>query len=230
LPDYLHGGIKGHSNKTNAAYHIGKPAVINFDIKGFFPSITSKMVYRLFRKRLGCSTYVSDVLTGLVTLNGHLPQGSPTSTVVANLVISPLANRLKILSNKHNSDYGQFVDDGTLSGPRYMGKLRKLIEKIIRQEGFEASQKPHKRKTMYSNEEQIVTGIRVNKRLDVPKQKIDEIKKELARFEQLPADNLSPKEIASLKGKIQYVASLNKTRGHHFEKQLKKFQHTTKKT
>jgi RNA-directed DNA polymerase len=227
LPDYLQGGIKGRSNITNASYHVGKPAVLNFDIKDFFPSITPKIVCRLFRKRLGCSPYVSEILTGLVTLDGQLPQGSPTSTVVANLIILPLANRLKTLSNKHRSDYGQFVDDGTLSGPRYIEKLRKLIEKIIQQEGFEASPKPHKRKTMYSNEEQIVTGIRVNKRLDVPKQKIDEIKKELARFEQLPTDNLSPKEITSLKGKIQYVASLNKTIGHRFEKQLKKFQHTT---
>jgi RNA-directed DNA polymerase len=194
MPDYIHGGVKKRSIKTNAAYHIGKPVVLNFDIKDFFPSISPKIVSRLFRKRLGCSPSVCEILVGLVTLHGELPQGSPTSTVVANLIILPLANRLKILSNKHGSDYGQFVDDGTFSGPSYVGKLRKLIEKIIRQEGFEASPKPHKRKTMYSNEEQIVTGVRVNKRLDMPKQKIDEIKKQLAHLEQQTVDSLSPKD------------------------------------
>jgi len=41
LPEYLHGGIKEHSPKTNASHHIGKPAVLNFDIADFFPSINA---------------------------------------------------------------------------------------------------------------------------------------------------------------------------------------------
>lgn len=36
LPSYLHGGIKGCSPKTNAACHIGKSAVLNFDLEDFF--------------------------------------------------------------------------------------------------------------------------------------------------------------------------------------------------
>lgn len=117
MADYLQGGIKGCSPKTNAAYHLNKSAVLNFDLEDFFPSVSSHLVYELFNKRLGCSGKVADILTSLVTLNGGLPQGSPTSTVVANLVIVPLTVRLKNLASKHKCDYSQFIDDGTISGP-----------------------------------------------------------------------------------------------------------------
>ena len=36
LPNCLHGGIKDCSPKTNAVCHIGKTAVLNFDLEDFF--------------------------------------------------------------------------------------------------------------------------------------------------------------------------------------------------
>ena len=47
LPDSLHGGIKGRSPKTNAACHVGKSAVSNFDIEDFFPSVKPYLVVGL---------------------------------------------------------------------------------------------------------------------------------------------------------------------------------------
>lgn len=222
LPEYLHGGVKGHSSKTNAYYHIGKPAVLNFDIENFFPSIKPHYVYKLFNKRLGCSRDVSCILTCLVTLNGELPQGSPTSTVVANLIILPLAGRMKSLTDKHTCDYGQFVDDGNISGPAYIEKLRHLIDRIIQQEGFRASPKPHKRMTMYQSNEQVVTGIKVNKRIDVPSQKVKEVEENLKNLDLKiksgnPPDN---REIASIKGKIQFVATLNSKKAHQLRNKM----------
>lgn len=222
LPPYLHGGIKGHSPKTNAFLHIGKAAVLKFDLQDFFPRIRPGQVYKVFLERLGCSRIVARVLTRLVTLDGGLPQGSPTSTTVANLIIVPLAERLNTLAMSHGSDYGQFVDDGAISGPSYIERLRPLIEKIIRQEGFRASPKPHKRLTLYWYQEQVVTGVKVNHQIDAPREKIQEVSALLdgMQSQACAAERLSESQVRSLAGKIQNIRNLNPSLGVAFRQRL----------
>jgi hypothetical protein len=222
LPPYLHGGVKGHSPRTNALVHVGKTAVLKFDLQDFFPRISPRQVYGLFLERLGCSPVVARILTRLVTLNGGLPQGSPTSTVVANLVILPLAKRLNGLALSHESDYSQFVDDGVISGPGYIERLRSLIERIICEEGFRASPKPHKRLTLYRCEEQVVTGVKVNRRLDVPQERLRETRETLAGVEEQIAQGIGPSEsqLRSLCGKVRHIRGLNARKGSRLEKRL----------
>jgi len=223
LPPYLHGGVKGHSPKTNALVHVGKAAVLKFDLQDFFPRIRPSQVYKMFLERLGCSRVVARVLTRLVTLDGGLPQGSPTSTTVANLIIVPLTERLNGLATSHGSNYSQFVDDGAISGPCYIERLRPLIEKIIRQEGFRASPKPHKRLTLYSHQEQIVTGVAVNQRIRAPREKVREVAGLLdaAKDQILIGERLTTQEMHSLVGKIQYVENLDSTVGVALRRRLR---------
>lgn len=222
LPYYLHGGVKGHSPITNAAPHVRKSAVLNFDIADFFPSVKPWQVYEMFYEHCRFPADVSRILTRLVTFEGQLPQGSPTSTAVANLVILPLAHRLYQLAEKHGCDYSQFVDDGTISGSRYIERLRLLVDRIIRQAGFVASPKPHKRITTYQSDEQVVTGVKVNRRIDVPSQKVERIKKELGQLDVKIKSGSKPSdsEIASLKGRIEFVAALNAKKAHCFRTKL----------
>jgi len=224
LPFYMHGGVKKHSPITNAASHVRKKAVLNFDIADFFPSVKPRHVYETFYKHCRFPAGVSWILTQLVTFEGQLPQGSPTSTVVANLVILPLAQRLHKLAEKHGCDYSQFVDDGTISGPGYIERVRPLIDKIIRQTGFQASPKPHKRTTKYQPDEQVVTGVRVNKGIDVPSQKVEKLREELRQLDIKIRAGTKPfdSEIASLKGRIQFVATLNAKKGNRFRTRLMK--------
>lgn len=224
LPSYVHGGVKGHSPITNAAPHVRKAAVLNFDIADFFPSVRPRQVYEMFYKHCRFPADVARILTRLVTFEGQLPQGSPTSTAVANLVILPLAHRLCRLAQKHGCDYSQFVDDGTVSGPGYIERLRPVIDKIIRQAGLQASPKPHKRITRYYYQEQVVTGVAVNKRIDVPKEKVQEIKNKLCelRIKGDSGKKFDPKEISSFKGKVQYIKTLNEQIGANLEYELKR--------
>lgn len=99
-----------------------------------------------------------------------------------------------------------------------------MIEKIIRQERLRASPKPHKRTTKYRHQEQIVTGVKVNKRLDAPKQKTDEIRNELNDLRVMSnfGKNLSRQKISSIKGKIRYVKTLNRQIGIKLENKLKR--------
>jgi len=220
LPEYMHGGVKGHSPVTNACLHVGKAAVLNFDIKQFFPSVKPKYVYKMFYERLRFPADVAHWLTKLVIFKGQLPQGAPTSTVVANLVILPLCRRLELLASKHNSDYGQFVDDGTLSGPLYLENLRNLIEKMIRQEGFQASPKPHKRKTLYYWEEQVVNGVRVNKRLGVPLDKLCQIQEQIRSLQARSSNASFEKEYRSVRGRITWARSLDEKKGQKLMQKL----------
>lgn len=222
LPSYVHGGVKKHSPITNAEPHIRKTAVLNFDIADFFPSVRPRQVCEMFYKRCRFPADVSWILTQLVTFEGQLPQGSPTSTVVANLVILPLAYRLHRLAVKHGCDYSQFVDDGTISGPGYIERLRPLIDKIVQQTGFRASPKLHKRTTRYQFDEQVVTGVKVNKRIDVPSQKVEKLREDLRQLDTKIKSGIRPSdsEIASIKGRIQFVATLNIKRAYHFRNKL----------
>lgn len=226
LPEYMHGGVKGRSPVTNARLHVGKAAVLNFDVKQFFPSVKPRYVYKMFYTHLRFPADVAHWLTKLVTFKGQLPQGAPTSTVVANLVILPLCRRLKILSSKHNSDYGQFVDDGTLSGPLYLENLRNLIEKIIRQEGFQASPKPHKRRTRYYWEEQVVNGVRVNKRIGVPQYKLYQIHEQIRLLQTCSANASFEKEYSSVRGRITWTTGLDKKKGRKLMRKLNSAVHS----
>src|SRR5258706_3665767 len=82
----LHGGIPGRSIITNARHHLGQYLVATYDISNFFPSTTDNMVRDCFTSIKFDSNLV-EVLTKLVTLDGSLPQGAPTSMAVANLVL-----------------------------------------------------------------------------------------------------------------------------------------------
>lgn len=220
LPEYMHGGVKGRSPVTNARLHVGKAAVLNFDIRQFFPSVKPRYVYKMFYERLRFPADVAHWLTKLVTFKDQLPQGAPTSTVVANLVVLPLCRRLEILASKHNSDYGQFVDDGTLSGPIYLENLRGLIEKIIRQEGFQASPKPHKRRTFYYWQEQVVNGVRIDKGIGVPMNKLCQIHEQIRTLRRYSSNVNFAKEYKSVQGRIAWVRSLDEKKGQKLMQKL----------
>lgn len=214
LPDYLHGGIKGKNPSTNASCHTKKKIVLNFDLESFFPSVRPWQVYKAFLS-IGCSPDVSHYLTQLVIYNGCLPQGAPTSTAIANLVIQPLAYRINTLALNHKSNYSQFVDDGTISGPIYLEKLKPLIEKIIQQESFRS--KPGKFKIQHHSKEQTVTGIKVNQGIDIPHSKFTEVLQEIKYLD----SNSSQKQILSVKGKIAYIKKHNLSKGRYLENILK---------
>ena len=220
LPEYMHGGVKGRSALTNARLHVGKAAVLNFDIKQFFPSVKPRYVYQMFYEQLRFPANVAHWLTKLVTFKGQLPQGAPTSTVVANLVILPLCRRLELLASKHHSNYGQFVDDGTLSGPLYLQNLRDLIEKIIRQEGFQASPKLHKRRTRYYWQEQVVNGVRVDKGIGVPSEKLCQIHRQIRALREGSTNRSSEKEYQSVRGRIAWARNLDEKKGQKLIQKL----------
>ena len=86
LDESVHGCVKGRSPRTNAEAHCGQRSLARIDVKNCFPSVTNKMVFRVFRGA-GMGPKLARLLTILTTHRGHLPQGAPTSDLLANLAL-----------------------------------------------------------------------------------------------------------------------------------------------
>ena len=96
MPDFAYGGVKEKDNILNAKQHKGRKYVFQTDLTDFYPFISCKRVYEMF-VRVGFSADVASKLTKLTTFKGHLPQGAPTSTTIANLVFEPTGRKLQTL-------------------------------------------------------------------------------------------------------------------------------------
>lgn len=174
VSQYAKGFVKGVSIYDNAFPHVGQELLINIDIKDFFPSIQYRDVYKIFRY-VGYTDSVSKLLTALCTNSKKvLPQGSPASPVLSNLVSLKLDKRLGTLAERIGANYTRYADDITFSGRRNLKKYESLIRKIIIDEGYEINEK--KFRLQYSFQRQEVTGLIVNRKISVSEKIINEIK------------------------------------------------------
>ena len=139
MPEYAFGGIKFRDNIRNARFHKGQKYVFQTDLKDFFPYITHKKVYEMF-VRVGFSHDVSSILTKLTTYNGHLPQGAPTSTTIANLVFMPTGRALQAIARREGLRFTTFVDDVTMSSQTDFKHVLPEIIETITSYGFKISQ------------------------------------------------------------------------------------------
>jgi RNA-directed DNA polymerase len=138
LPEHLLGGIKGKSILENARLHLRGKYLLTIDIKNFFPSISPKHVQSVFRKLLNCSPDVSHLLTGLTTCRGRLPQGSSTSPLLANLVLSSFDSEVRAVCLANKVCYSSWVDDLAFSGNSVSQVVGPVIA-VLANSGFRVS-------------------------------------------------------------------------------------------
>ncbi|MDE2599062.1 MAG: trypsin-like peptidase domain-containing protein [Rhodocyclaceae bacterium] len=114
----VHGFTPGRSIVTNARSHCSDKTrfVLNIDIEDFFPSITFFRVRGMFRKPpFSYSHEVATVLAQMCTYQGVLPQGAPTSPLIANLICRTLDGELTQLARQCRATYTRYADDITFS-------------------------------------------------------------------------------------------------------------------
>ncbi len=115
FPAYLHGSIKGCDFISNADVHKCAATVIKEDIKGFFDHITAEHAYDIWRRFFGFGSAPAELLTQLVTTEGKVRQGAPTSPYLANLVFWDIEPRIVEAMAMRGFRYSRFVDDVSLS-------------------------------------------------------------------------------------------------------------------
>jgi len=173
LPDNIHGGVKGRTNITNAKPHQGKSFVFTTDLQDFFPGISPRQVLNALLKQ-GLSHHKAHWLTKLMTYKYQVPQGSPTSSHLANIVFLDVDYKLIELCSKHDVTYTRYVDDLTFSSATDFQSILHEILSVVINGGFKIS----RRKTLYKGR-QLITGIEVfNNYIDAPEKIIKKVDEE----------------------------------------------------
>lgn len=208
LPDYIHGGVPGRSPITNAAAHLGRRIVVAADIKDFFPSVTHRHIFDVWWRTLGCVPTIARLLTQLTSFKRHLPQGAPTSTALANLVLHEAGVELRRASVALDLVHTTFVDDLTFSGEKAREVLGVAAESL-RKAGFRL---PHRKiKIMGPRVQKKVTGAVLGAKLNVPKDKKSKARAALHRLSlaQPSSEEWETAERSAM-GLIAHVASIDK--------------------
>ena len=173
-PEYVHGFVLTngmHENKanivSNALPHVGKKYVMNLDLEDFFPSIKAKSIRDLFLSELfNFDHHLSTCLALLTTIDGHLPQGAPTSPVLSNFVCLEMDKALHLYAFLKQVEYTRYADDLTFSSELpFEDDWVSGLKIIIEQHGFCLNDE--KFRIQSRNRKQSVTGVTVNKRLNV---------------------------------------------------------------
>jgi len=239
-----HGFIKERSIVTNAMPHVNKDIVVNIDLKDFFPTVTHKRVKGLFHK-IGYSEEVATILSLLcthseineTTLDGvtyyvqsgerKLPQGSPASPAISNMIVYKMDQKIKGLAKKLNFSYTRYADDMSFStteeNSQNVSRLLFFTKKIIESEGFVIH--PDKVHVMRKGMQQKVTGVVVNKKLNVDRIQLRKFRAVLHNIEKNGwKDQQWGKAIHlinAIEGYINYVNMVNPEKGQLFKQNLK---------
>lgn len=168
--------VIGLSIKDNARFHRGQHQVLRLDVKDFFPSISGKKVYRIFRS-LGYSSEVSAMLTGLTVLNDGLPQGAPTSPALSNIYLKRCDARIGGYCLPRKIRYSRYADDMTFSGNFSAGKILSFIALVLSDNDLKLNES--KTKIMFKHQRQSTTGLVVNKKINVAREKRRKLRQEV---------------------------------------------------
>jgi len=167
---------------TNARQHRNRRYVLNLDIEEFFPSINFGRVrgYFISNKNFTLNEKVATVIAQIACHQNALPQGSPCSPIISDLIGHLLDMRLVALAKKYKCTYSRYADDLTVSTNRmefpsavayqiapnnsaWIPGNDLLYE--IHRAGFSLNHK--KTRMQYSDNRQVVTGLSVNRKANI---------------------------------------------------------------
>lgn len=173
---YAKAFVRGKSLKDNARFHRKQKVLMTLDIHDYFGSISSARVLHLF-KSLGYTESVSVLLTSLCTFKGCLPQGAPTSPALSNIITRKMDEDIAIYTRKNKIRYTRYADDMSFSGDFSEGNVYSKIKHIVNSYGFKLNEK--KTRVRKHGQQQEVTGIIVNEKIQIPKKKRSLIRQEI---------------------------------------------------
>lgn len=178
----FHGFARKRSIVTNAAVHKCRRYVLNFDLVDFFPSINFGRVRGMLikDKRFQLHPKVATILAQIACHDNILPQGSPCSPIISNIVGNLLDVRLVRYAKRHKCTYSRYADDITFStnrkdfpievavpvpGSEYKWVLGQALSQEVERAGFRVN--PSKTRMQYKCSRQVVTGLLVNQKPNI---------------------------------------------------------------
>jgi len=181
--DQLAHGFKRHcSIITNAVKHRKRRYVFNIDLNDFFGTINFGRVRGFFIKDANFMLHpkVATILAQIACHENALPQGSPCSPVISNLIGHVLDIHLCKLAASNGCTYSRYADDITFStgkpdfpesiarrvaGHAHTWEVGGGLQNIVAHTGFSIN--PKKTRMQYRGSRQAVTGLVVNKKVNI---------------------------------------------------------------
>ena len=236
-----YGFVKGRSIKTFVAPHVGKRVVLRMDLQDFFASISGARVQTIFRV-MGYPESVADLFGGICTnavprdiwknpgveigpaelqdarvlySRPHLPQGAPTSPVLANICAFRIDCRLTGLAKAAGAEYTRYADDLAFSSKaafdKHVENFSAHVGAVLIEEGFKINHR--KTRVMRQGVRQHLAGLMVNEKVNVPRANFDRLKATLTNCARFGPENQNrkahPAFRSHLEGRIGFVAMVN---------------------
>jgi hypothetical protein len=177
-----HGFKRGRSIITNATKHRKRRYVLNVDLQDFFGTINFGRVRGFFIKDRNFAIHpdAATVLAQIACYQNALPQGSPCSPVISNLIGHVLDIHLGKLAFDTGCSYSRYADDITFStnkqdfppsiakpidDERHKWEAGDRLQQIVNRAGFTIN--PQKTRMQYRTSRQDVTGLVVNSKANI---------------------------------------------------------------
>ena len=214
-PIYLQGSIKDRQSprgqKANANLHTRKRVLISEDIKQFFPSIGSVIVFDIWHRFFRFPPRVADLLTKLTTREGSVPQGAKTSALLANLVFWEHEWRLVADLHTRGITYSRLIDDITCSSPRDLSAAETTdiisdLHAMVRRKGLRLNDKQD---IARSGDRKVATKLVVNAKTALTKQQRSAIRADVGNLSSAPESVRSTpvyqKTYCKISGRVAYL-------------------------
>lgn len=207
---------KNISLKDNASPHINKKIILKLDIIDFFENIEYPLIYEKSFNEVFFPKSIGHLLTYLCTYESRLPQGAPTSSYISNLVMKDFDEEIGKWCENNNISYTRYSDDMTFSGDFNPSTIIKKVRKELYKYNLKINNK--KIHVITNSQQQNVTGIIVNNKLQVSSKYRNKIRQEIYYIkkygikEHLKKINFQEsisKYLNSLYGRINYVLSID---------------------
>lgn len=198
---------RGRGVLRAAARHVKRPYILHLDVESFFPSVTLTDVRSAF-SREGVPADLVPTLTRLVTHDGQLPQGCPTSTSIGDLVLRRVDERVAGFCRSKGLTYTRYVDDIVVSGGGMLPQVEGTIRQYIEDCGWNLNEKGG---LIGADDQHLVLGVVVNTRPNIRADYYQALR-QVVRGAHARGQTLRPKLIRTLRGRVRWVAEFSASR------------------
>ena len=201
----------GSSVQKNARPHVNKKKILKLDIEGFFDNIIYSRVKDVVFYKEKYSEPIRVLLTMLCYFRESLPQGAPTSPTITNIIMYDFDEKIGAFCAERSISYTRYCDDMTFSGDFD----EQVVISLVKEELYKLGLFLKNRKTVVADntKRQTVTGVVVNKKINLTKEYKKKIRQQLYYISKFGIEDHAKKQgisdisgyLMSLRGRFSYV-------------------------
>lgn len=229
---------------TNAIQHKDNTCIIELDIKDFFNNIKTQTLDNELRRNFilyKCNQLQPNFITNickLATLDGCLPQGSPLSPFLTNVVMCNFDYKVcKCMREETLAryKYTRYADDMCFSAKAFshIKTFLTKINELLQETAPELQLNKEKTKLLTINNKCYITGVKINYKHEATygHEHKSDLKLQLYNlFKSFENNNTCKEEVQEILGKFSYMKRIETNYANFLERKLLKQFHSTERT